>query len=466
MRKLLLILLLFCFCIIGMLLLFNTANLRTNQSNIQAINEFPHFEQATIRLAQALRISTTTDSLVQSSDIQFRQWVKQQYPILFKNPNVRWQSFGQQSWVAKWIGRNSELAPVVLVASPFSEEPKLENIPSWTYNPLLGKIDNDFIYGLGSRGGKTVMIALLEVLEHYLSQDSLPDRTLYFAFPSNDNKEKIALGEALKQANIHPEFILNTGGLICKKNTLWNLKRPVAMIGISHHSMYKIKLDGPANEGIPLLEQEINQVQKSLPAIDLDQPVLQQFIKKIAPELSFGKRMIFANQWLLSNLQKKQLLQHPVTQYFFGTNLETIRLVQDSLRRSMSTLKLSSTAPFKGLEQWLNLQIQHPQIQLIGIEKKEQIQSSYAPMQNFAYRIIENTCKEVFPDLVSCPTINREAPLLEWQNSVDTDIYYFHPLVYDFEGFELKKQQIDDKISRKNYLQMLQFYYQLIHNII
>jgi carboxypeptidase PM20D1 len=449
-----------------MLLLFNTANLRSNQSNIQAIKVVPQFEQATKRLGQALRISTTTDSLEQSSSVQFRQWVKQRYPILFKNPNVRWQSFGQQSWVAKWIGRNSELAPVVLVASPFSKEPNLADIPRWTYNPLLGKIDDEFIYGLGSRSGKAVMIALLEVLEHYLVQDSLPDRTVYFAFPGENNNEKIALGEALKQADIRPEFILNTGGLICKKNTLLNLKRPVAMIGISHQSTYKIKLDGPANEGIQLLEQEINQVQKSLPHIDISHPVLQEFISKIAPELSFGKRMIFANQWLLSNVQKNQLLQHPITQYFFGTNLEINSLVQDSFSRSMSTLTLSSTAPFNGLEQWLNLQIQHPKIQLIGIEKKEQKPTRCAPTQNFAYRIIENTCKEVFPTLVSCPTINREAPLLEWQNRVDTDIYYFHPLVYDVEDFELNKQQIDDKISRQNYLKMLQFYYQLIHNII
>ena len=112
-----------------MLLLFNTANLRSNQSNIQLIDSFPSFEKATSRLANALRIPTTIDSTGQVGSLAFRQWVQQQYPLLFDNPNVSWQSFGQQSWVAKWIGRNSELAPVVLVASPFSEEPSLNDIP-------------------------------------------------------------------------------------------------------------------------------------------------------------------------------------------------------------------------------------------------------------------------------------------------------------------------------------------------
>lgn len=449
-----------------MLLLFNTANLRSNQSNIQLIDSFPSFEKATSRLANALRIPTTIDSTGQVGSLAFRQWVQQQYPLLFDNPNVSWQSFGQQSWVAKWIGRNSELAPVVLVASPFSEEPSLNDIPKWTYNPLLGKVDDNFIYGLGSRGGKAVMIALLEVLEHYLSQDSLPDRTLYFAFPGEDSEENKALGNALKQANIQPEFILNTGGLVCKKKSLWNLEKAVAMIGVCHQSVYKIKLDGPEGEGTQLLEQEVEQLKHSLPPIDLDHIVLQQFIKKIAPELGFVKRMVFANQWLLSNVQKNHLSHHPFTQYFFGTNLGTQQLVQDSLYRSMSTFNLSSTAPFVGLKQWLNVQIQHPQIQIIGIDKKEQRYSGYAPIDNFAYRIIENTCKEVFPALVSCPIINREAPLLAWQNSVDAAIYYFHPVVYDTHHFELKKQGIDDKIRRENYQKMLQFYYQLILNII
>ena len=49
---------------------------------------------------------------------------------------------------------------------------------------------------------------------------------------------------------------------------------------------------------------------------------------------------------------------------------------------------------------------------------------------------------------------------------MDAPIYYFHPVVYDTHHFELKKQGIDDKIRRENYQKMLQFYYQLILNII
>ena len=188
MRKLLVVLIIFLLSIIGLVLLFNTMTNSSKQSNINTAKNLPVYPAASERLAQALRIPTTPDSLSPVHFTQFHQWLQQQYPDIFDNPNVEWQTFETHSLVAKWIGRTPELAPIVLVANQHTEEPALETIPEWTFNPFMGKIDKGFIHGQGSQDGKAAMMAMLEAFQDFVKNNVLPNRTIYFAFP-HDNQQ-------------------------------------------------------------------------------------------------------------------------------------------------------------------------------------------------------------------------------------------------------------------------------------
>lgn len=464
MRKLLIVLIVFVLSIISLILLFNTCTNTSKQSNIQTAKELPVYTNAIKRLAGALRIPTTLDSLSAVHFEQFHQTLQSYYPAIFNNPNVEWQRFEKFSLVAKWIGRTPELAPIVLVAEQWVAEPNLATIPEWSFNPFMGKIDKGFIHGQGSQSGKTALLALLEVLNDFVHKNILPNRTIYFVFPHNNQLGEKAIIQALASAQIHPEFVLKTGGLI-SQNMLWDIPQPTALIGIGRQTVIEATLEAK-NLSKSSIQQAIEQLQTVLPFVPMEGTALNNFLSYISPEMAFGNRLVFSNQWLLSNIQQKWLQNNPLTKKLFGHNITyTITQQED---KTASLINLMVTSPYTNidLEQWIKKHLQHPQIQLLRQPQYIYKNQKTAFGNHHAYRWISNTCKEVFPNIITAPILIHETSIVNWQNNIDANIYYFHPIVYTHQKWIKKERKVDAKISTKNYEQLIQFYYQLIKNTI
>jgi len=463
MRKLLLVLLIFILSIVSLVLLFNTFTNTSKQDQIQTAKGLPNYPEANTRLASILRIPTTTSDS-SSNFNRFHTALKQNYPTLFDNPNVEWQEFEGLSLVAKWVGRTSELTPIVLVAEQYIEEPNLKTIPEWSFNPFMGKIANGFIHGQGTQDGKTVLMAMLEVFNDFVSQDILPNRTIYFAFPHNNKQGELAIINALKQAKIQPDFILKTGGLI-SQNMLWDITAPTALIGIGSPSVVNVVLESK-DISKTVLEQQIQQLRAILPFVDVTQNAVKHFVNHLSPEMNFSQRLVFSNQWLLSNIQQKWLQKNIFSKASFGHNIYTIKSITDSSNTSITELLFVAPQIQDNLEQWLKNHLQHPQIRLLKQPQIQYTNQRLAPVDNRTYRFISNTCKEVFPNLITAPILVHPPSKINWQTTINTNIYYFHPVVYNLETWEQHQKKVDAKISVKNYQQMIQFYYQLIKNSI
>lgn len=462
MRKLLLVLLIFILSIVSLVLLFNTFTNTSKQDQIQPAKGLPNYPEANNRLAKVLRIPTTIDSNSVHNFNRFQAALKEAYPILFDNPNVEWQNFEGLSLVAKWVGRTSELAPIVLVAEQYVEEPNLKTIPKWSFNPFMGKVEQGLIYGQGTQDGKTALMAMLEVFNDLVSQNILPNRTIYFAFPHNSEQGEQAIINALKQAKIQPEFILKTGGLILQ-DMLWDIAMPTALIGIGSPSISKVTLESK-DISTKVLQQEIQQLRSFLPFVNVSDNSVQHFLNHLSPEMNFNQRLVFSNQWLLSNVQQKWLQKNAFSKTTFGTNIFLQKISADSSNTTITELLFVAPQMQQNLEQWIKNHLQHPQIRLL---KQPQIQHSnqiLAPIDNRTYRFISNTCKEVFPNVITAPILVQPPSKVNWQANIDADIYYFHPVLYTSERWEQHQKKVDAKISVKNYQQMIQFYYQLINN--
>lgn len=464
MRKLLLVFLIFTLSIVSLILLFNTFVNSSKQDKIQAAKGLPNYPEASNRLANILRIPTTKDSSSLNNFNRFHATLKEYYPVLFDNPNVEWQGFEGLSLVAKWVGRTPELAPIVLVAEQYTEEPSLETIPEWHFNPFMGKIENGIIYGQGTQGGKTALMAMLEVFNDLVHQNILPNRTIYFAFPHNDEEGEQAIINALKQAKIQPDFILKTGGLI-SQNMLWKISAPTALIGIGSPSVSKVTLESK-DISKQVLAQQIQQLRDVLPFVNIEEQSVQYFINYLSPELNFMPRLVFSNQWLLSNVQQKWLQKNTLSKAAFGYNIYTQESAMDSSNTQITELRFVAPQVQANLEQWLRNHLQHPQIRLLKQPKIEYINQKLAPVDNRTYRFISNTCKEVFPNVITAPILVHPPSKINWQATINADIYYFHPVVYTSETWEQHQRKVDAKISTQNYQEMIQFYYQLITNSI
>ncbi len=461
MRKLLLVFILFSLAIISLVSVFKTMTNSSKQVQIAPNMQLPNFDKTAIILSQTVAIPTITDSLTNQNFKAFNQLIKQQFPRIFSSINIEWQSFEKYSLVGKWIGRNSSLAPIVLVASAAVKTPDTKTIIDWSFPPFEGKIDSHFVYGIGTKGGKMSLVAMLAALDQLLQDGQLPNRTVYFVFPQNSQGEAAILN-ALLQSKQEPEFILKTGGLVAQ-NVLWKIKNPIAMIGIANASVARIRLEIKGFNPSPVLEQIEQELQNSLPPLDLQNPVLQEFIAYLSPETAFGNRLLFSNEWLFKNIQQNYLTKLPLTQQIFGARYQ-LETNTNSSKNTIVEIDIYTPKTFANISEWVLNHLQHPQINLLGEPQILQAKNYQSAMDNRAYRVLSNSCKEVFEGALIAPCIAENSPLATTYAAISSKVYYFSPIVYQPNDWQQKQKGLDEKISIQNLNKTTQFYYQLLKN--
>ena len=458
MRQLLLVFVIFILSILGLIALFNTVTNTSKQSNIALVTQLPTYPQAAEHLTTALQWSSSNDSLGQLQLDSFYHWVQQTYPSLFDNPNVEWQEFGPSNWVAKWVGRKADLAPIVWMASPQVNIPTKAQQAAWSVSPFSGHLTSTHIYGQGSQGSKAAMIAMLEVLHAFVQKNRLPDRTIYLAFPFPAQVGEEQILQALAQAGTPAEYILQTGGLIAK-DLLWELPTPVALVGIGQMEQAQVKVVRKH----PTMNWKVflGRLQKALPTADLEHETAQELLAQLSPELSFRERFVFSNSWLLDWSQQSYFCPSSLPHQLVGTSVQLSPALPDS-----DTAWLKVAAPL--LEQASLSYIQEllkTDSVIVVSNWKIQKGGATAATESRSYRLLGNTCKEIFPNLMTAPIwVNRPQPLTF--STIQAPIFYFHPIIQDSNSWEKAKWGITERVSRQNYERLLQFYYQLLTNSI
>jgi len=457
MRKLLAVLVVFIGIIIGMIVVFNTTSIRPKQIKITPVDNLPSYPTVAKRLAESIRFQTFADNTNDAAFQGFHHWLEKNYSTLFNNPNIEWQRFQKHSLVAKWIGRSVNSTPLVLVANQYVKEPDLTTVPEWKFNPFMGKKDDTYIYGRGTLGNKMTMLALLESLNNLVKQNTLPERTIYFIFPHNLKGEQL-IANALKQAKIQPEFILKVANCI-GQDFIPAINRPIAFIGTELSNLSEVDLTLQAADAQLALENAVDHLKQALPTIDLASAPLQTFIDYLSPELGFQQQLIFANAWLLESSQVNYLNQNSFIKTIFGQELKANFTPIDSNNIATARLSIKGFQSNK-FQQWLADHINNDAIKIGTVKAIHQ--TNTIALQNRGYRILDKTIKEVFPNILSMPTLANNTMSAKWIQT--SPVYYFNPLLHTKASWERAQNGIDDKISINNYERVIQFYHQLLMN--
>lgn len=455
MRKLLLVFLLFLVSLVGLVVLFNTFTVASRQSNIPFSTDLPTYPNASAHLAEAIRYPTTNDSTGKQAVQRFYKWVQQTYPALFNHPKVEWQLIGAHTWVMKWMGHIADDAPIVLVASPEVAYPNTEQLPEWVYDPFLGKYDSTFIYGQGVQGGKAAMVALLEVLNDLVPNINTPSRTLYIAFPYPAEKGQQALLQTLSQAGIHPSYILATGGGVHKSG--WaSIKAPIARLGTGHlaGATYQlIRQDSTAlwASALPLLRSVSS-------PLDCDHPMVTTFLADLVPELATKDRIFFANTWLLPFRKGYYFSDSSFLQSTLGHRLTLSTSPQSHIAKVC--LYAPSLARLPSVEH-LNEGLAQTPFRIQSRQRTWPAQAT-ALANGRLYHQLSNTCKEVFPNLLTAASW-AAVPAVD---SLPFPMFYFHPVVYTPRTWQKAQRGITEQLPQDAYQKWLQFYQRLIVHVV
>lgn len=469
MRKLLIYILFFALLVVGIVTLYHTVVLTSQQIEVKAVSPDTLHDTHLWRLSQGLQIPNSTEDSAGRSRIY--QWLADAYPALHSNVRIRWQDFPSQTRLYKWEGLNERQRPLLLLFKAGIVEPTLAEVPRWAYNPFLGKITPDEVWGCGAHSGKSAAIAFMEAVERYSAQGTIPNRTIYWAWLQQDKNDTLSsalpIAKAFTINNIKPECIINNGVFVAD-TMIMELPLSVALIGIAEKRELMLRLIATGNSP----EKDISEVLEDwrlrpIP-IHFNASAAQPFWDYISPEMPFGRRWIFANRggigfgaWAASIVRRDAF-----TNEMLSNALEVKALFSTAQGQTVSEVawKLPPNTNAEQVRRWLAAGQRPPTVKAEWISPLEEY-VPIAPTSGYGFNVLQTTYRQVFPKSIIAPAIQLEATDARHFQSLQVPIYHCSPLRFNAEQYE-SESSIDERINIKNYQEMVNFYSQLLQNII
>ena len=115
-------------------------------------------------LSEAVQIQTVSHQRSENANQEafedFITWVGATYPSV--NESMTLTRLGQYSMLYRWVGRNEDLAPILITAH-YDVVPVIPGTESlWTHPPFAGQIEDGVIWGRGTLDDKSAVVAQLE----------------------------------------------------------------------------------------------------------------------------------------------------------------------------------------------------------------------------------------------------------------------------------------------------------------
>jgi carboxypeptidase PM20D1 len=247
------------------------------------------------------------------------QWMEATYPYFHEAAGP--ERF-DRSLLFTWIGKNPNLAPVLLMAH-------LDVVPvvpgtekDWTHAPFSGDIAEGFVWGRGTLDDKGQLITILEAANRLAQSGFQPERTIMFAMGQDEEvggRGNAAIAKALQQRGSHFAWVLDEGSSIMNE-PYPGVNKPVAFISNAEKGYLSLELTAHGEGGhaarpshdlaLPRLSNAIVSVVNHPFASDLDE-IQRSKLAAIAPLAPFGEKFVLANLWALKSFVLRRMEAAP-----------------------------------------------------------------------------------------------------------------------------------------------------------
>lgn len=464
-------------------LLFKTLTFSSKQINYKAIEKIEISDSAIYHLSKAIKIKTISPENPVDFDsaqfVQFSDFLSATYPFIEKN--LIKKTINQFSYIYKWQGTDDHLKPVILIAHSDVVPVAEEDMSEWTYPPFSGEIADGVLWGRGAMDDKVSMIGILEAVEHLLSEEFKPERTIYLAF---GHDEEIAgqngaqsIVNFLKQEEIQAEFVLDEGFAITR-GLVPGVLTDVALIGIAEKGFasltLSVKLDGghssmPNSEtAIKVIANAITKLENNPFSAEITEPV-QKFLEYVGPEMRFQDKLVFANSKLFRSVilgvYKKTNTGRAVVQ---TTMVPT--MFNSGIKDNVIPSTASATINFRilpGLS--IDLLIAHVSAAIdddrirISLKDFNSEASRVSSTTSASYSLISKSIKEIFPTVITVPNLVIGATDGRHYEEISENVYRFLPIKLNPDNIKAM-HGIDEQIALYEFEDAVRFYVQLIKN--
>ncbi len=482
-RRLFTRLLLLALLVFAAIFTVNTISFSSKQVTVQPVEPMKIEDAAVERLAEALRLPTVSEE-GKIDTTAFRlldTFFQKNYPLV--DSMLEKTTIGGFSYIFKWQGQNSRLAPILLMAH-LDVVPVENGGSQWTVDPFSGKIEDGQIWGRGSMDDKSSACGILEAIEMLLQVDYIPQRSVYVAFGHDEEiggeQGAKQIAAWFKQKSIEFEFVLDEGNLIIE-DALPGLDKPLALIGIAEKGYatleITVNLDEGGHSSMPPPGSAINRLSEAIVKLrdnpspaKIEGPVRAMF-DHVGPEMSFFNKIIFANLTWTQRLVKAQMSQAVASNAMLHTTFAPT-IVSAGFKENVLPSQAKATVncrilPGESVETALRHAREVIDDERITVELSKNFPASEpvpaTDMGTFGYSVLQTTIREIFPEAVVAPALVIGATDSRHFQPVSKNILRFQPLKINRE--DLKRfHGIDERIEVEGYRQMVRFYRQLMLN--
>ena len=462
-------------------LLVNTQRVAKTEAYSGAMIPIEKFDSAAAHLSSAIQIKTISfgDTLpIDTAEfIRFLQFMESTYPLM--HSRLERKAFNEFSYVFAWKGKDSSLAPYVLMAHVDVVPVEAVAESKWSHPSFSGKIINDTIWGRGAVDDKASAIGIMEAVEHLLQANYTPERTIYLCF-GHDEEIAGRRGAAIyskwfEENGIRPVLVLDEGGMIDTEK-FKDVNRPVAVIGTGEKGFTNIDLtveipgghsSQPNKEtAIDILNKAIGKVrQKQMPAL-MTGPV-NELLLRTGAEQSFLTKVAMSNMWLFEKAVIKQMEKNNQTNAMVHTTLVPTIVrsgIKDNVIPSIAKATFNSRIlPGQTSDDVLNFVKKSVNDDRVIITKQKISlfeASATTPSDHPEYKKIESTVQQLVPNVLVSPYLLIGATDSRYFRGFSDAVLNFTPM-QNVKGFH----GIDERIGVEDLNRMITFYKKIITSV-
>ncbi|TAG45776.1 MAG: M20 family peptidase [Betaproteobacteria bacterium] len=442
---------------------------------------------ATERLAAAVRlqtISSATDRDANATAFKaLHQHIETSFPKF--HATAKRELVDGYGLLYTWGGTDMAAKPIALLAHQDVVPVAPGTEKDWTQPPFSGAIADGFVWGRGAWDNKSNLMAQLEAMEMLIASGFKPRQTIYVFFGQDEEvggrRGALALAERFKKDGIKLDFVLDEGTLIVE-GILKGLDKPAALVGMAEKGYLTLVLQATATPGhssmppptarqgaIGMMSAALSRLEDKQFPVEIRGLAADMF-DTLAPEMNLLNRVVLSNLWLTKPIVESQLAKASSTAALLRTTT-ALTVVNAGERDNVLPGRAEAQVNFRVQPGTTSDDVVKHTLMAVGespikVDKKIGFSeaSKVARIDAPGYQAIAKTLRQLHGDMVVAPSLMLGGTDARHFDDVADNVYRFSPVrtgptdLARFHG-------TNERISTANYVEMIQFYFQLLHNV-
>ena len=405
------------------------------------LEEGPRAEKYGKQLSQMVQKETISSRFDEDRTkfLEFHKILEELFPNVHKNCE---KHVFNGSLLFKWSGQGNS-QPILFM----SHHDVVEATGTWEHGAFSGDIDeNGCVWGRGTVDTKASLFCMLTAVEEMIVDGYKPECDVYLA--SSCTEEWSGEGapltvQYLKEQGVKLAYLMDEGGMIIEE-PVGGVKGTYGMVGVLEKGYGDVKFIAKGKGGhasaptknTPLvrLGKFMTEVEKKSPFTSKFNPTVEEMFSRMAPNMNFGMKVIFANMWLFKGLLKKLL---PTISAAAGAMLHTT-LAFTMAKGSDGLNVLPQEAYVTGNMRFIPHQDTDESVALISeVAKKYDIETEViysdaaCPVVDYnskPFHMVEEVASEVYPGIGICPYVMTGGTDAKYYRELSENCLRFAPL--------------------------------------